>query len=151
MLACVFGHRMLFDAIAPSRIDFGGQTGHDYFLERSYLHMTSVRRGSVCRAAIAGLLITGALLLSAVAAPTSAMGHSGRTDSSGGHNDNINGGYHYHNGPPASSAPAGGSDSGGSGSSGSSNRPTGGSGEFPCLPILLVGGVVVGLVALNKA
>lgn len=35
-----------------------------------------------------------------------ANGHSGRTDSSGGHNDRKNGGYHYHNSgkasPPAS-------------------------------------------------
>lgn len=27
--------------------------------------------------------------------------HPGRTDSDGGHNDNINGGYHYHHGEPA--------------------------------------------------
>lgn len=27
--------------------------------------------------------------------------HSGRTDSNGGHHDNINGGYHYHHGYPA--------------------------------------------------
>ena len=27
--------------------------------------------------------------------------HSGRTDGAGGHNDNINGGYHYHHGEPA--------------------------------------------------
>ena len=27
-----------------------------------------------------------------------AMAHSGRTDANGGHNDNINGGYHYHHG-----------------------------------------------------
>jgi hypothetical protein len=27
--------------------------------------------------------------------------HPGRTDSEGGHNDNINGGYHYHHGEPA--------------------------------------------------
>ena len=26
------------------------------------------------------------------------FGHSGRTDSGGGHNDRINGGYHYHHG-----------------------------------------------------
>ena len=26
--------------------------------------------------------------------------HPGRTDSAGGHNDNINGGYHYHHGMP---------------------------------------------------
>ena len=26
-----------------------------------------------------------------------ALGHGGRTDSSGGHNDRKNGGYHYHN------------------------------------------------------
>ncbi len=26
------------------------------------------------------------------------FGHSGRTDSSGGHHDRIHGGYHYHNG-----------------------------------------------------
>lgn len=30
-----------------------------------------------------------------------ATAHSGRTDSKGGHNDNINGGYHYHHGYPA--------------------------------------------------
>lgn len=30
--------------------------------------------------------------------PNQIFGHSGRTDSHGGHNDNINGGYHYHNG-----------------------------------------------------
>lgn len=29
--------------------------------------------------------------------------HSGRTDSRGGHNDNINGGYHYHHGYKAHS------------------------------------------------
>jgi hypothetical protein len=27
--------------------------------------------------------------------------HSGRTDSNGGHNDNISGGYHYHHGKAA--------------------------------------------------
>ena len=26
------------------------------------------------------------------------LGHSGRTDGNGGHNDRINGGYHYHHG-----------------------------------------------------
>jgi hypothetical protein len=26
------------------------------------------------------------------------FGHSGRTDGKGGHNDRINGGYHYHHG-----------------------------------------------------
>lgn len=30
-----------------------------------------------------------------------AQAHPGRTDSDGGHNDNINGGYHYHHGEPA--------------------------------------------------
>ena len=29
------------------------------------------------------------------------MIHKGRTDSKGGHNDNINGGYHYHHGEEA--------------------------------------------------
>lgn len=29
---------------------------------------------------------------------SSAFAHGGRTDSSGGHNDNVNGGYHYHSG-----------------------------------------------------
>lgn len=33
--------------------------------------------------------------------------HSGRTDSSGGHHDNINGGYHYHHGYPAHDHPDG--------------------------------------------
>ena len=37
-----------------------------------------------------------ALLLS-----VTAFAHPGRTDTSGGHNDNINGGYHYHHGYPA--------------------------------------------------
>lgn len=30
-----------------------------------------------------------------------AEAHTGRTDGAGGHNDNINGGYHYHHGYPA--------------------------------------------------
>ena len=42
-----------------------------------------------------GLVIFIISLFSAVCAYT----HSGRTDSSGGHNDYINGGYHYHHGP----------------------------------------------------
>jgi hypothetical protein len=29
---------------------------------------------------------------------TFAIAHSGRTDAKGGHNDNKNGGYHYHHG-----------------------------------------------------
>lgn len=33
--------------------------------------------------------------------------HSGRTDSNGGHRDNINGGYHYHHGYPAHQHPNG--------------------------------------------
>ena len=33
--------------------------------------------------------------------------HSGRTDSYGGHNDTINGGYHYHHGYPAHDHPDG--------------------------------------------
>ena len=32
-----------------------------------------------------------------------AFAHPGRTDSDGGHSDNINGGYHYHHGYPAHS------------------------------------------------
>ena len=40
--------------------------------------------------------------------PVSSLAHSGRTDSRGGHNDNINGGYHYHcGGYPAHSHPNG--------------------------------------------
>ena len=35
--------------------------------------------------------------------PLLCFSHSGRTDSRGGHNDNINGGYHYHHGYPAHS------------------------------------------------
>lgn len=37
----------------------------------------------------------------------SASAHSGRTDSDGGHNDNINGGYHYHHGYPEHQHPNG--------------------------------------------
>ena len=33
------------------------------------------------------------------------LAHSGRTDSSGGHNDRKNGGYHYHNSGRSSSKP----------------------------------------------
>lgn len=33
--------------------------------------------------------------------------HSGKTDSNGGHNDNVNGGYHYHHGHPAHDHPNG--------------------------------------------
>ena len=36
-----------------------------------------------------------------------ASAHSGRTDAYGGHNDNINGGYHYHHGYPAHDHPGG--------------------------------------------
>lgn len=32
---------------------------------------------------------------------TSVSAHSGKTDSNGGHHDNVNGGYHYHHGYPA--------------------------------------------------
>ena len=35
--------------------------------------------------------------------PLISFSHGGRTDSKGGHNDNINGGYHYHHGNPAHS------------------------------------------------
>lgn len=37
--------------------------------------------------------------------PTFAFPHSGRTDSSGGHNDRKTGGYHYHNRPTAYNVP----------------------------------------------
>lgn len=37
------------------------------------------------------------LLLIILVQSSSVFAHSGRTDSSGGHNDRINGGYHYHN------------------------------------------------------
>lgn len=37
------------------------------------------------------------LILSLIITSTFAYGHSGRTDSSGCHNDRINGGYHCHN------------------------------------------------------
>ena len=36
-----------------------------------------------------------------------AQAHPGRTDSDGGHNDNINGGYHYHHGEPEHQHPNG--------------------------------------------
>ena len=35
--------------------------------------------------------------------PLLSFSHGGRTDSRGGHNDNINGGYHYHHGCSAHS------------------------------------------------
>ena len=35
--------------------------------------------------------------------PLLSFSHSGNTDRNGGHNDNINGGYHYHHGKPAHS------------------------------------------------
>lgn len=44
-------------------------------------------------------IIISVLLLTALSFTTFA--HSGRTDSKGGHRDNINGGYHYHHGYPA--------------------------------------------------
>lgn len=37
------------------------------------------------------------LLLVFVVAPNAVQAHGGRTDASGGHNDNISGGYHLHN------------------------------------------------------
>lgn len=33
--------------------------------------------------------------------------HPGRTDSDGGHHDNVNGGYHYHHGEPEHQHPNG--------------------------------------------
>lgn len=42
-------------------------------------------------------ILCSVLLLFSMAALT-AYAHPGRTDSSGGHNDHINGGYHYHHG-----------------------------------------------------
>jgi len=52
-----------------------------------------------------------------------AFAHPGRTDSSGGHNDNIHGGYHWHdaNGNAISSPPSSGSSSGSPSGSGSSS------------------------------
>ena len=38
------------------------------------------------------------VMLCIVALSITAFAHPGRTDSDGGHNDNINGGYHYHHG-----------------------------------------------------
>ncbi len=35
------------------------------------------------------------------------LAHGGNTDSNGGHNDNVNGGYHYHHGYPAHDHPDG--------------------------------------------
>ena len=55
---------------------------------------------------------------------SSSFAHSGRTDSSGCHNDNVNGGYHCHNGGSS----GGGDDGGGSPSVGG-----------------MIGGIVVGL------
>mgnify|MGYP003506520286 CR=1 FL=1 len=40
-------------------------------------------------------------ILCIVALSVTASAHPGRTDSDGGHNDNINGGYHYHHGHSA--------------------------------------------------
>lgn len=39
--------------------------------------------------------------------PEEATIHSGRTDANGGHNDRINGGYHYHHGCPPHQHPNG--------------------------------------------
>lgn len=39
--------------------------------------------------------------------PSVALAHQGRTDSSGGHHDRINGGYHYHHGHSAHQHPNG--------------------------------------------
>ena len=41
------------------------------------------------------------ILVALVVFISSASAHSGKTDSSGGHNDRIHGGYHYHHGYPA--------------------------------------------------
>ena len=43
------------------------------------------------------------LILILIFIPLLCFSHSGRTDSRGGHNDNINGGYHYHHGCSAHS------------------------------------------------
>ena len=51
-------------------------------------------------------VIISAILLVCVLG-LSAFAHSGRTDSNGGHNDNINGGYHYHHGYPEHQHPNG--------------------------------------------
>ena len=51
-------------------------------------------------------VIVSAILLVCVLG-LSAFAHSGRTDSDGGHNDNINGGYHYHHGYSAHQHPNG--------------------------------------------
>ncbi len=45
------------------------------------------------------------LIISSI--PLLAIAHSGRTDSHGGHHDNINGGYHYHHGYSAHQHPNG--------------------------------------------
>ena len=51
-------------------------------------------------------VIISAILLVCVLG-LSALAHSGRTDSDGGHNENINGGYHYHHGYSAHQHPNG--------------------------------------------
>lgn len=40
-------------------------------------------------------------LISALTFTKLSLGHSGRTDGQGGHNDNISGGYHFHHGESA--------------------------------------------------
>ena len=42
---------------------------------------------------ITSIILVGAFFVCAYTSES----HSGRTDSNGGHRDNINGGYHYHN------------------------------------------------------
>ncbi|MCE2402750.1 YHYH domain-containing protein [Candidatus Poribacteria bacterium] len=42
-------------------------------------------------------LLALSILIFLAASVCSVYAHSGRTDKSGGHNDYINGGYHYHN------------------------------------------------------
>lgn len=69
---------------------------------------------------LVAITIIAALAAAPAPGTPSALAHPGRTDSRGGHNDNINGGYHYHNGGSSN----GGSSGGSSGSSGSSGTST---------------------------
>lgn len=53
------------------------------------------------------LILSVVLILSSFITPILVSSHSGGTDGSGGHYDNINGGYHYHHGLPAHEHPNG--------------------------------------------
>jgi len=104
---------------------------------------------AVHRSLRAVLGVVSMLILVSLMLPILAFGHSGRTDANGGHNDNINGGYHYHNGGPASPAPVTAGGSGGASYQGSEEDSESG---FSCWPVVLIV-VLVGIVAVanNKS